>query len=44
MTKKISILAMALVLMSMTKGDGVITKQDGMYVVNTTTLAKDVRG
>ena len=35
---------MALVLMSMTKGDGVITKQDGMYVVNTTTLAKDVRG
>ena len=31
-------------LMSMTKGDGVITKENGMDVVNTTTLAKNVRG
>lgn len=31
-------------LMSMTKGDGVITKENGFDVVNTTTLAKNVRG
>ena len=36
--------ALALILMSMTKGDGVITKEKGVYIVNTTTLAKDVRG
>lgn len=42
--KKLMILGVALLLMSMTKGDGVITKENGMYVVNTTTLAKNVRG
>ena len=42
--KKLMILGVALVLMSMTKGDGVITKENGVYIVNTTTLAKDVRG
>lgn len=26
------------------KGDDVMTKEDGMYVVNTTTLGKDVQG
>ncbi len=34
----------ALLLMSMTKGDGVMVKENGVYIVNTTTLAKDVRG
>ena len=38
------ILGVALVLMSMTKGDGVITKENGVYIINTTTLAKNVRG
>lgn len=42
--KKLMILGVALVLMSMTKGDGVITKENGVYIINTTTLAKDVRG
>lgn len=36
--------ALAVLLMSMAKGDGVITKEKGVYVINTTTLAKDVRG
>jgi electron transport complex protein RnfG len=42
--KKLMILGVALVLMSMTKGDGVMTKEKGVYIVNTTTLAKNVRG
>lgn len=42
--KKLMILGVALVLMSMTKGDGVITKENGVYIINTTTLAKNVRG
>ena len=42
--KKLMILGVALVLMSMTKGDGVITKENGFDVVNTTTLAKNVSG
>ena len=42
--KKLMILGVALVLMSMTKGDGVMTKENGVYIVNTTTLAKNVRG
>lgn len=37
-------LGVALMLMSMTKGDGVMVKENGVYIVNTTTLAKDVRG
>lgn len=42
--KKLMILGVALALMSMTKGDGVMTKENGVYIVNTTTLAKNVRG
>jgi len=42
--KKLLFLASAFVLMSMTKGDGVITKENGAYIINTTTLAKNVRG
>ena len=42
--KKLMMLGVALVLMSMTKGDGVITKENGVYIINTTTLAKNVRG
>ena len=42
--KKLMFLGVALVLMSMTKGDGVITKENGVYIINTTTLAKNVRG
>ncbi len=38
------VVAFAVLLMSMTKGDGVMTKENGVYVVNTATLAKDVRG
>ena len=41
--KNLMFLGLALVLMSMTKGD-VMTKENGVYIVNTTTLAKDVRG
>ncbi|MBP3767830.1 MAG: FMN-binding protein [Prevotella sp.] len=42
--KKMMFAALAVLLMSMAKGDGVITKEKGVYVINTTTLAKDVRG
>ena len=42
--KKLMFAALAVLLMSMAKGDGVITKEKGVYVINTTTLAKDVRG
>lgn len=36
--------ALAVVLMSAAKGDSAITKENGMTVVNTTTLCKDVEG
>jgi electron transport complex protein RnfG len=35
---------MATTMTSMMNRQSVMTKEDGMYVVNTTTLAKDVRG
>ena len=35
-----SVLALAVVLLSGKKGDNVMTKEKGAYVVNTTTLAK----
>ena len=35
---------LVVLLMSARKNDGVITKENGMYVVNTTTLAADVDG
>ena len=47
MKKVISILALfsLVVVLSSAKGDdGVMTKENGMYVVNTTTLGKDVIG
>lgn len=37
-------MALVVLLMSAKKDDGVITKENGMYVVNTTTLAADVDG
>lgn len=45
--KKVSILlgsCMAVMLMSMMPDDGVMTKENGTYVINTTTLAADVEG
>ena len=45
MKKSLVLVALAAVLMSAGKaGDEVITKEDGMSVVNTTTIAKDVEG
>ena len=45
MKKYLGLALVALVLMSAgKKDDGVITKEDGMTVVNTTTIAKDVEG
>ena len=45
MKKFLGLALVALVLMSAgKKDDGVITKEDGMTVVNTTTIAKDVEG
>ncbi len=47
MKKVISILALfsLVIVLSSAKGDdGVMTKENGMYVVNTTTLGKDVSG
>lgn len=37
-------MALVVLLMSAKKDDGVITKENGMYVVNTATLAADVDG
>lgn len=37
-------MALVVLLMSAKKDDGVITKENGVYVVNTTTLAADVDG
>lgn len=37
-------MALVVLLISAKKDDGVITKENGMYVVNTTTLAADVDG
>lgn len=39
-----SLLAMGMMFMSLTPADQVVTKEDGMTVVNTTTLATDVEG
>lgn len=44
MKKYFVIAAAALVLMSAGKKDGVMTKENGAYVVNTTTLGKDIEG
>ena len=45
MKKILGLALVAVVLMSAgKKGDDVITKEDGIYVVNTTTIAKDVEG
>ena len=45
MKKSLVLVALAAVLMSAGKaGDEVITKEDGMSVINTTTIAKDVEG
>ena len=34
----------ALLVMSFMAGDDTMTKEDGMFVVNTTTIGKDVEG
>lgn len=39
-----SVLLMSLVLMSAKKNDNIMVKEKGVYIVNTTTLAKDVMG
>ena len=39
-----SVLLMSLVLMSAKKNDNIMVKEKGVYIVNTTTLAKDVIG
>ena len=44
MKKYTFLLLAALALMSAGKQDGTITKEDGVTVVNTTTIAKDVEG
>ena len=44
MKKYVVLLLVAVVLMSAGKQDGAITKEDGVYVVNTTTIAKEVEG
>jgi electron transport complex protein RnfG len=44
MKKYTFLLVAALALMSAGKQDGAITKEDGVTVVNTTTIAKDVEG
>lgn len=45
MKKSFILVVMAVALMSAgLKGDGVITKEDGLTVVNTTTIASDVEG
>ena len=41
----LALIALAATLQSAApQGDEVMTKEDGMYVVNTTTLGKDVQG
>lgn len=44
MKKYFVLLVMAVALMSAGKQDSAITKEDGVYVVNTTTLTQDVEG
>ncbi len=39
-----ALLLMAMVLMSADKKDGTMVKEKGVYIVNTTTLGKDVKG
>jgi electron transport complex protein RnfG len=42
--KLLSILGLALCIQSAGLKDDTITKEDGMYVINTTTLGKDIEG
>lgn len=42
--KKLIMLSLALLTLCAMKCDDVLTKENGVYIVNTTTLAKDVRG
>jgi len=44
MKKYLALAFATIVLMSAGKQDGAITKEDGAYVVNTTTIANDVEG
>ena len=44
MKKCLAIAFVAVVLMSTGKKDDAVTKENGIYVVNTTTIAKDVEG
>ena len=38
------VMALAIVLISCTSDDGVMTKKKGVYTVNTTTLSENVKG
>lgn len=40
----LSMMAMALTMQSFVADDNVMTKEDGMYVINTTTLGSDIEG
>lgn len=40
----VAVMALAIVLISCTTGDGVMSKKKGVYTVNTTTLSKEVKG
>lgn len=40
----LAVVAVAVVLISCASSDGVMTKKNGVYTVNTTTLSKDVKG
>lgn len=40
----LSMIAMALTMQSFVADDNVMTKEDGMYVINTTTLGSDIEG
>ena len=42
--KKLIVMTLAFVTLCAMKCDDVLTKENGVYIVNTTTLAKDVRG
>lgn len=42
--KKLIMLTLALITLCAMKCDDVLTKENGVYIINTTTLAKDVRG
>lgn len=40
----LSMIAMALTMQSFVADDNIMTKEDGMYVINTTTLGSDIEG